>query len=106
MRAFSVIEPTGRDSEETPVVVEIPHAGIWVDGPTLALLAAPALAIGRDADLYVDELYADAAKHGATTIVAHVSRYVCDLNRAETDIDAESVEGAPPNSRATDRKST
>jgi N-formylglutamate amidohydrolase len=82
-------------------VVEIPHAGLFVDGPTLGLLAAPARSIGRDADLYVDDLYADASSHGATCIVAHVSRYVCDLNRAETDVDAESVEGAPPNSRAT-----
>lgn len=98
MRPFSVIEPT---TEETPLVVEVPHAGLHVDGPTLALLAAPARAIGRDADLYVDELYADVAAHGATAIVAHVSRYVCDLNRAETDVDAESVEGAPANSRAT-----
>jgi N-formylglutamate deformylase len=98
MRPFSVIEPT---AEETPLVVEVPHAGLLVDGPTLALLAAPARAIGRDADLYVDELYADAPSHGATAIVAHVSRYICDLNRAETDIDAESVEGAPANSRAT-----
>jgi N-formylglutamate deformylase len=98
MRPFSVIEPT---TEETPLVVEVPHAGLLVDGPTLALLAAPARAIGRDADLYVDELYADAPSHGATCIVAHVSRYICDLNRAETDVDAESVEGAPANSRAT-----
>lgn len=98
MRPFSVLEPT---AEETPVVVEIPHAGLLVDGPTLALLAAPARAIGRDADLYVNELYADAPARGATCIVAHVSRYIVDLNRAETDVDAESVEGAPPNARAT-----
>lgn len=98
MRPFSVIEAT---TEETPLVVEIPHAGLLVDGPTLALLAAPARSIGRDADLYVDDLYADAPAHGATCIVARVSRYICDLNRAETDVDAESVEGAPPNSRAT-----
>jgi N-formylglutamate amidohydrolase len=98
MRPFSVIEPT---TEETPVVVEVPHAGLLVDGPTLARLVAPARAIGRDADLYVDELYADCPSFGATCIVAHVSRYICDLNRAETDVDAESVEGAPANSRAT-----
>lgn len=98
MRPFSVIEPT---TQETPVVVEIPHAGLFVDGPTLALLAAPARAIGRDADLYVDELYADAPARGATCIVAHVSRYIVDLNRAEGDVDAESLEGAPANSRAT-----
>jgi N-formylglutamate amidohydrolase len=95
---FTVIEPT---AEETPLTVEIPHAGLLVDGPTLSRLAAPARSIGRDADLYVDELYADAPAHGATLIASHVSRYVCDLNRSELDIDAESVEGAPPHARAT-----
>lgn len=98
MRPFSVIEPT---AEETPLVVEIPHAGLFVDAPTLAQLAAPARSIGRDADLYVDELYADVHERGATCIVAHVSRYVVDLNRSEGDVDAESVEGAPGHSRAT-----
>ncbi|GAC1544390.1 MAG: N-formylglutamate amidohydrolase [Polyangiales bacterium] len=99
MRApFTVIEPT---TEETPLTVEIPHAGLDVDGPTLSRLAAPARAIGRDADLYVDELYADAPARGATLITSHVSRYVCDLNRSELDVDADSVEGAPPHARAT-----
>lgn len=95
---FTVIEPA---AEETPLTVEIPHAGLFVDGPTLSRLAAPARAIGRDADLYVDELYADAPQHGATVLVSHVSRYVCDLNRSELDVDTESVEGAPPHARAT-----
>lgn len=99
MRApFSVVEPPG---EETPVIVEVPHAGLFVDGPALATLSAPARSIGRDADLWVDELYADAPSRGATMVVAHVSRYVVDLNRSERDVDAESVEGAPPNARAT-----
>jgi N-formylglutamate deformylase len=95
---FSVVEPSG---EETPVIVEIPHAGLWVDGPALATLVAPARSIGRDADLWVDELYADAPARGATMISAHVSRYVVDLNRSERDVDAESVEGAPATARAT-----
>ncbi|MBX3208833.1 MAG: N-formylglutamate amidohydrolase [Labilithrix sp.] len=98
MRPFSVVEPVG---EETPLIVEIPHAGLWLDGPSLATLAAPARSIGRDADLWVDELYADAAAQGATMIVAHTSRYVVDLNRSEKDVDAESVEGAPATARAT-----
>ena len=63
---FTVIEPTA--AEETPLAVEIPHAGLFVDGPTLSRLAAPARSIGRDADLYVDELYADVATTGATMI--------------------------------------
>lgn len=95
---FSVIEPPG---EETPVIVEVPHAGLFVDGPALATLVAPARSIGRDADLWVDELYADAPGRGATLLVAHVSRYVVDLNRSENDVDVESLEGAPPTARAT-----
>jgi N-formylglutamate deformylase len=98
VRPFSVIAPT---AAETPVIVEIPHAGIWIDGPALATLAAPARAIGRDADLWVDELYANAPARGATTLVAHVSRYVVDLNRSEKDVDSETIDGAPPTARAT-----
>jgi N-formylglutamate deformylase len=88
---FSVHEPTG---PETPVVVEVPHAGLFVDPTSLAHLVAPARALGRDADLFVDELYADAPAEGATLLVAHVSRYVCDLNRGHDDVDAVAVEGA------------
>ena len=87
---FSVREPLGR---ETPLVVEIPHAGLFVDAETLATLVAPARAIGLDADLYVDELYARAPELGATVLVAHTSRYVCDLNRAESDYDGLAVQG-------------
>lgn len=98
MRTFSVHEPD--PARETPVVVEVPHAGLEVDPETLATLAAPARAIGRDADLYVDGLYADAPAAGATLLVAHLSRYVVDLNRAETDVDAAVVEGGPRPLRA------
>ncbi|HVW28516.1 MAG TPA: N-formylglutamate amidohydrolase [Polyangiaceae bacterium] len=87
---FSVREALGR---ETPLVVEIPHAGLLVDAETLATLVAPARAIGLDADLYVDELYARAPELGATLLVAHASRYVCDLNRSEADLDGLAVQG-------------
>jgi len=97
MHAFSVIEPT---VVETPVIVEIPHAGVAVDAPSLAYLAAPATSIGRDADLYVDDLYEDAPAHGATAVVAHISRYVVDLNRGENDVDSDAVEGATSARRA------
>jgi N-formylglutamate amidohydrolase len=96
--AFSVIEPT---TDETPVIVEIPHAGLWLDGPALATVTAPARSIGRDADLWVDELYAASPERGASMLVAHVSRYLVDLNRSEKDVDAETIEGAPPHARAT-----
>jgi N-formylglutamate amidohydrolase len=95
---FVVHEPT---AEETPLVVEVPHAGLLVDAPTLAFLVAPGRSLGRDADLFVDELYADAPSRGATLLVSRISRYVVDLNRSEADVDPETVEGAPSHTRAT-----
>lgn len=87
---FSVTEPR---SAATPVVVEVPHAGLSVDALSLATLAAPARSLGRDADLYVDELYRAAPEYGASMLVAHLSRYVCDLNRSESDVDSRAVDG-------------
>jgi N-formylglutamate deformylase len=88
---FVLTEP---QAPEVPVIVEVPHAGLEVDAEALATLVAPALAIGRDADLYVDELYADAPDVGATLLCARMSRYICDLNRSEQDVDRDTVVGA------------
>jgi len=87
--SFRIVRPKGR---EIPVVVEVPHAGLRLDPVSLALCVAPARAIGRDADLFVDELYADAPSLGASLLVAEMSRYVCDLNRDPTDLDRETSE--------------
>jgi N-formylglutamate deformylase len=89
--SFTLTEPR---AEETPVIVEVPHAGLEVDAETLSTLVAPAQSLARDADLYVDELYADAPDLGATLLTARMSRYVCDLNRSEHDVDRDTVQGA------------
>ncbi len=88
---FERIDPRG---PETPVIVEIPHAGLESFPPFLEPLVAAARSIARDADLYVDSLYSDAPDAGATVLVARTSRYVIDVNRNETDVDGEVVEGA------------
>ncbi|MEM9193884.1 MAG: N-formylglutamate amidohydrolase [Myxococcota bacterium] len=89
---FAVDEPTARP---TPVLVEIPHAGLAVpDGVELGL-AASRQAILRDADVYVDKLLAGAEDTGATVLRARVSRYVVDLNRAPDDVDRETVTDHP-----------
>jgi len=88
--SFRVIQAQG---ELSPLVVEVPHAATFVDPPCMPWLVAPVRSIGRDADLYVDELFSDAPGLGATLIAADLSRYVCDLNRNIEDIDSESVEG-------------
>jgi N-formylglutamate amidohydrolase len=87
---FEVVEPK---AAEAPVIVEVPHAGLSIDPETLANLIAPARSIVRDADLFVDDLWQDAPAEGATLLAARASRFVVDLNRSETDVDAESVEG-------------
>jgi N-formylglutamate amidohydrolase len=87
---FELVEPVGK---ETPVIVEVPHAGLELPALFLEPLAAPARALGRDADLYVDALYEGAPAAGASMLVARASRYVVDLNRAEADVDGDVVEG-------------
>ena len=90
MEPFEVIEPR---SGESAVVVEVPHAGLWIDPESLAFTRAPARSIARDADLYVDELCRDAPVEGATLLVSRISRFVVDLNRGEGDFDGTAVEG-------------
>jgi N-formylglutamate deformylase len=87
---FLILEPRGGES---PLVVEVPHAGTWLDPEALAFTVAPARSLGRDADLYVDELFQDAPAEGATLLIARASRYFVDLNRSEEDFDGDAVEG-------------
>ena len=97
-RPYELIEPPSM--RETPVVVEVPHAGLAVPPEILAQIAVPTSSFARDADLFVDKLYEDAPLAGATLLRGTASRYVIDLNRAEDDVDAESVEGGSPTARA------
>ncbi len=90
MEPFAIVEPA---SGESPVVVEVPHAGLTIDPESLAFTVAPARSIARDADLFVDELCQDVPREGATLLFARMSRFVVDLNRGPSDYDAEAVEG-------------
>ena len=87
---FEITLPEG---PETPVLVEVPHAGVYLDPESLAFTIAPARCIAKDADLYVDRLFQDAPSLGATLITARSSRYVIDLNRGPNDFDGDAVEG-------------
>lgn len=75
------------------MLVEVPHAGTTLTPEARALLTVGDEAVLRDADAWVDVLYRDAPKHGATLLVAELSRYVVDLNREEDDVDAWTVAG-------------
>ena len=89
---FRLELPRGRP---VPLVLEIPHAGTVLPVEVRDKLAAAPSAVQRDADAYVDELFAGASARGATVLVSELSRYVVDLNRNETDVDGETVTGAP-----------
>lgn len=88
---FEIWRP--RAETETPLVVEIPHAGLQVPAECLALMDMPARSLAEDADLHVDQLYCNATQLGASTIVCALSRYVVDMNRSELDVDGLAVAG-------------
>lgn len=78
-----------------PLLVEVPHAGLAIPDEVRPQLAAPPEGLLRDADIYVDKLYADAADAGASLLVARASRYVVDLNRSADDVDLQTVPDHP-----------
>ncbi len=65
---------------EAPLVVSIPHAGTEMPDSILGDLISPERA-RRDADLYLDRLYAFALEMGATIVRTTLSRTVIDVNR-------------------------
>jgi len=65
---------------DSPLVVDIPHAGTHVPD-AIALRLADAARTVPDTDWHVEKLYGFAAMTGSTVMVATHSRYVVDLNR-------------------------
>lgn len=95
------MEPAGAPS--SPLVVSVPHAGTQVPDVDAPLLRASGAALLRDADAFVDRLVARAPSLGAPLLVARVSRYVLDLNRAPDDVDHEVCPEQPRPARASAR---
>jgi N-formylglutamate amidohydrolase len=92
VRPVVIVPPT---SAPRPILVEVPHAGTHVPDEVRPELLLDEPAVRRDADLYVDRLYRDAPRLGAVLVYTEISRFVVDLNRAEGDVDAQSVAGHP-----------
>ncbi|HJL15304.1 MAG TPA: N-formylglutamate amidohydrolase [Sandaracinaceae bacterium LLY-WYZ-13_1] len=86
---------TRPEVRETAVLVEVPHAGLGVPEAVRDQVAVTRDVVLRDSDVYVDKLYEDAPSAGATLLVARVSRYVVDLNRAPDDVDPHTVPDHP-----------
>lgn len=65
---------------DSPLVIDVPHAGTFVPDEIAARLTGEARAL-PDTDWHVDHLYAFAPRSGATLMIATHSRYAVDLNR-------------------------
>jgi N-formylglutamate amidohydrolase len=92
MEPFDLVTP---ERDRIAVVVEVPHAGLAVPEDVPGGVHVDRESVLRDADLYVDELYADAPARGAILLSARVSRYVVDLNRHPDDVDRATVPDHP-----------
>jgi len=90
-RYFTVERP---EKQSLPIVVDVPHAGEWIPEEVAEEMVVGNQTLRRDLDLYVDEIWMDSPKFGATLIYSNVSRYVVDLNRAADDISPRTVVGA------------
>jgi N-formylglutamate amidohydrolase len=78
----------------TPVVLSVPHAGVATRGFEATI--SPELDVRCDADLYVDRLYRVGQPDGPEVVLsAHLSRFVCDLNRDPDDVSRGAVPEHP-----------
>jgi len=91
----SFVELTHPQATPSPVLVEVPHSGLQVPPEIESEIDATPLAVLRDSDIYVDQLYQRAPEHGATMLVSRVSRYVVDLNRGPEEVDSAAVPRHP-----------
>ena len=67
-----------------PLLVSMPHAGTAIPDDIAQTMTPEALQ-KADTDWHLPQLYAFLQQMGASTLAAHWSRYVIDLNRPETD---------------------
>ena len=90
---------------DSPLIVNVPHAGRHVPDAIALRMEAQARAL-PDTDWHVDALYRFVPATGATFIVATHSRYVVDLNRdpsgAELYAGADNTELCPTRTFAND----
>jgi len=77
-----------------PIVIDSPHSGSAY--PADFAYSAPFELLRRGEDLYVDRLYADAPRHGATFVAAHFPRTYIDPNRLLTDLDTALLDAPWP----------
>jgi N-formylglutamate deformylase len=94
------IEPPAADA--LPIVVDSPHSGTAYPPDFGAVL--PQAQLRQSEDTWVDQLWAEAPRHGATLIAAQFPRCYIDPNRSLEDIDEALLDGPWPGPLAASRK--
>ena len=90
---FDVYEPAG---VLHPVVLNSPHSGAQYPSGFLAVSRLDALTLRRSEDAFVDELFFQAALHGAPLLRARFPRAFLDLNREPFELDPQMFVGRLP----------
>ena len=81
-------------SEAIPLILDSPHSGACYPQEFNHALTQEQIRWGEDA--FIDELFADAPKHGAWLMAALFPRSFIDPNRALIDLDTTMIEGDWP----------
>jgi N-formylglutamate deformylase len=91
--AFEVTEPATLTG---PVVCNSPHSGRSYPANFLTLSRLDLPSLRRSEDTFVDELFADAVRHGAPLMRAHFPRAFLDVNREPYELDPRMFDGRLP----------
>lgn len=91
--AFVLIEPLHRTA---PLIFASPHSGRRYPAELLADARVALISLRRSEDVYVDELFAGAAQHGAAVLSATIARAYVDLNRDAAELDPDMFDERPP----------
>lgn len=91
-RPFVLIEPLHHTA---PLIFASPHSGRRYPADLLSETRVPLMSLRRSEDIFVDELFAGAAAHGAPVLSATIARAYVDLNRDPVDLDPDMFEERP-----------
>ena len=84
------------ETEACPALFTSPHSGFYYPPAMQSALRVPLMDLRRTEDAFVDDLFADAPRFGATLLAARYGRSVVDLNRDPRELDPAMFEDGPP----------
>ncbi len=90
---FLLSQPAG---DSAPIIFASPHSGNYYPEEMVSALCVPLMDVRRTEDAFVDELFANAPRHGATLLAARYGRSVVDLNRDPHELDPAMFHDGPP----------